>query len=109
MICCLTESSFGDEPVGRANTRRAEAVGKVRTGPSRRLHQGAVVRGQQTVVELDETGFVSAGDAFLFGCVLDELLAAHLTLNAFQSLTTLQLPSRTETRWTPRTGSQPLL
>ena len=101
--------AFGDEPVGRANTRRAEAVGKVRTGPSRRLHQGAVVRGQHTVVELDETGFVSAGDAFLFGCVLDELLAAHLTLNAFQSLTTLQLPSRTETRWTPRTGSQPLL
>jgi type VI secretion system protein ImpG len=101
--------AFGDEPVGRANTRRAEAVGRVRTEPSRRLHQGAVVRGQHTVVELDETGFVSPGDAFLFGSVLDELLAAHLTLNAFQSLTTLQLPSRTETRWTPRTGSQPLL
>jgi len=101
--------AFGDEPVGRANTRRAEAVGRVRTEPSRRLHQGAVVRGQHTVIELDETGFVSPGDAFLFGCVLDELLAAHLTLNAFQSLSTLQLPSRTETRWTPRTGSQPLL
>jgi type VI secretion system protein ImpG len=101
--------AFGDEPVGRANTRRAEAVGRVRAEPSRRLHQGAVVRGQHTVVELEETGFVSPGDAFLFGSVLDELLAAHLTLNAFQSLTTLQLPSRTETRWTPRTGSQPLL
>ena len=37
------------------------------------------------------------------------VFATHLILNAFQSLTTLQLPSRTETRWTPRTGSQPLL
>jgi type VI secretion system protein ImpG len=100
---------FGDEPVGRANTRRAEAVGKVLVQPSRRLHQGAVVRGQHTVVELDETGFVSAGDAFLFGNALDALLSSHLTLNAFQTLTTRQLPSRTETTWTPRTGSQPLL
>jgi type VI secretion system protein ImpG len=101
--------AFGDEPVGRANSRRAESVQSVQVEPSRRLVQGAVVRGQRTLIELDETGFVGPGDAFLFGCVLDELLAAHLTLNAFHALRTRQLPSRTETEWTPRTGTQPLI
>jgi type VI secretion system protein ImpG len=101
--------AFGDEPVGRANSRRAESVQSVQVEPSRRLVQGALVRGQRTLVELDETGFVGPGDAFLFGCVLDELLSAHLTLNAFHTLRTRQLPSRTETEWTPRTGTQPLI
>ena len=100
--------TFGDEPVGRANTRRIEAVGSVEVEPSRQLFQGAIVRGQRTLVHLEETGFVGPGDLFLFGWVLDELFAANLTLNAFHSLRVRQNPSKTEYAWTPRTGSQPL-
>jgi type VI secretion system protein ImpG len=99
---------LGDEPVGRANTRRIEAVGSVEVSPSRQLFQGAIVRGQRTLVHLEETGFVGPGDLFLFGWVLDELFAANLTLNAFHSLRVRQNPSKTEYAWTPRTGSQPL-
>jgi type VI secretion system protein ImpG len=98
----------GDEPVGRANTRRIEAVRSVQVEPSRQLFQGAIVRGQRTLVELEEAGFVCPGDLFLFGWVLDELFAANLTLNAFHSLRVRQNPSKTEYAWTPRTGSQPL-
>ena len=100
--------AFGDEPVGRANTRRIEAVRGVEVEPSRQLFQGAIVRGQRTLVQLEETGFVGPGDLFLFGWVLDELFAANLTLNAFHSLRVRQNPSKTEYAWTPRTGSQPL-
>ncbi len=101
--------AFGDEPVGRANTRRIEAVRAVEVEPSRQLFQGAIVRGQRTLVELEESGFVGPGDLFLFGWVLDELFAANLTLNAFHALRVRQNPSKTEYAWTPRTGSQPLL
>jgi type VI secretion system protein ImpG len=100
--------SFGDEPVGRANTRRIEAVRGVEVESSRQLFQGAIVRGQRTLVQLEESGFVGPGDLFLFGWVLDELFAANLTLNAFHSLRVRQNPSKTEYAWTPRTGSQPL-
>ena len=100
--------ALGDEPVGRANTRRIEAVRSVQVEPSRQLFQGAIVRGQRTLVEVEESGFAGPGDLFLFGWVLDELFAANLTLNAFHSLRVRQSPSNTEYAWTPRTGSQPL-
>jgi type VI secretion system protein ImpG len=101
--------ALGDEPVGRANTRRIEAVRGVQVEASRQLFQGAMVRGQRTLVEVEESGFVGPGDLFLFGWALDELFAANLTLNAFHSLRVRQNPSKTEYAWTPRTGSQPLL
>jgi type VI secretion system protein ImpG len=49
------------------------------------------------------------GEAFLFGCVLDELFASHASLNSFNELRVRLHPSKTVLRWPARSGSQPIL
>jgi type VI protein secretion system component VasA len=55
-------------------------------------------------VELDEARGGTAGEAFLFGCVLDELYGAQVTLNAMAELHVVLHPSKTEFRWPARSG-----
>lgn len=98
-----------DYPLARANALRLDSIRAVNSAAARRFLQGAPVRGQRTVVELDESGFAGPGDLFLFGWVLDELFADNLTLNAFNELSVRFFPSRMEYSWPARSGSQPLL
>lgn len=95
--------------VGRANELKIEAIRSVDTTPITRMMQGAPVRGVQTLIELDEARLGTAGEAFLFGCVLDELFASHASLNSFNELRVRLHPSKTVLRWPARSGSQPIL
>jgi len=81
----------------------------VETKALTRFLEGSPVRGNKTLVDLDETNFMGVGDAFLFGCILDELLASHVTLNSFNELAIRLQPSQTEFSWLPRNGSLKLL
>jgi type VI secretion system protein ImpG len=98
-----------DEPAGHANRMRIEAIRRVVAAPARCLLDGGLVRGLRLDVELDERGFASRGDAFLFGAVLDELFAQHVTLNSFSELGVTLQPSQARMSWKPRTGHRPLL
>ena len=95
--------------VGRANEARVESIRDVRDSAVTRMLGGAPVRGLQTVVEVEESRLGSEGEAFLFGCVLDELLATHATLNSFNELRLALHPSKTEMRWTARSGDRRIL
>jgi type VI secretion system protein ImpG len=94
-----------DNLAGRANRLRINAVRAVEVRPGTRFLQGIPVRGNRMTVALDETSFAGAGDSFLFGCVLDELLSANVTLNAFNELVLKLRPSQVEYTWQPRNGS----
>lgn len=98
-----------DHPAARANQLRVEAIGQVSAAPARRALGGVPVRGARTLVELEESRFAGPGDAFLFGAVIDELLAASVTLNSFNELAVRLQPSNMEYTWPARNGSQPLL
>jgi type VI secretion system protein ImpG len=101
--------SSADVSAVRANALRIASIRSVK-GESTTGHVGgAPVRGTRVTVELDEAGFAGPGDCFLFGTVLDELCAHHVTLNAFSELRVKALPSQAEVRWTPRNGPQNLL
>jgi len=99
----------GDYPLARANALRLDSIRGVQSSAARRFLLVAPVRGQKTVVELDESGFAGPGDLFLFGWILDELFANNLTLNSFNELSVRFFPSRMEYTWPARSGSQPLL
>ena len=98
-----------DDLTGRANRLRINAVRKVEVRACTRFLQGAPVRGNRTLLELDGTSFMGIGDAFLFGCILDELFASNVTLNAFNELALRVQPSQMEYAWLPRNGTQMLL
>lgn len=98
-----------DAHAHRANALRLEGIREVRAHAATRAHRGAVVRGIETRVELEESRFAGPGDAFLFGCALDRLLSAEVPLNAFCALTVALRPSTKELSWSARSGTQPIL
>src|SRR6218665_1680192 len=98
-----------DDLTGRANRLRINAMRKVEVRACTRFLQGAPVRGNRTLLELDGTSFMGIGDSFLFGCLLDELFASNVTLNAFNELALRIQPSQMEYSWLPRNGTQMLL
>jgi type VI secretion system protein ImpG len=87
---------------------RVEALRSVTSTPARKILEGASVRGARFTVELDERSFSSRGDAFLFGAVIDELLAQHVTMNSFTELVTKLQPSQAEYAWAARNGQRPI-
>ncbi len=98
-----------DEQTGRANQLRVDGVREVRHAPARRLLGGTPVRGTRIALDLDEASFAGAGDAFLFACAVDELLAARTGLNAFCEVSARLLPSQREYAWPARAGGRPLV
>ncbi|TQF10297.1 type VI secretion system baseplate subunit TssF [Myxococcus llanfairpwllgwyngyllgogerychwyrndrobwllllantysiliogogogochensis] len=101
--------SLTDNLAARASRLRINAIRAVETKPVTRFLEGAPLRGHRTRVDLDEENFMGVGDSFLFGCVLEELLASHVTINSFNELSIRLHPSQTEYMWLPRNGSQTLL
>ena len=57
-------------------------------------------------VELDEARLGTMGEAFVFGCVLDELYAAHVALNSLTEQHLQLHPSKVEFGWPARSGRQ---
>jgi len=94
---------------GQTNDRRLEAIQDVETRTTRRVIDGSPVRGAATRVRVAEGGLAGRGDAFLFGCVLDELLASYLDINGVHELAIRLDPSQAELLWPPRTGQRPIL
>ncbi len=98
-----------DQQSGRANQLRIEGIRAAEAHPSRRVLDGAPIRGTRVALELDEPHFASPGDAFLFGAVLDELFAAQVAINSFTEVTARLQPSGREFAWTPRNGTRPVV
>lgn len=94
---------------GRANELRVESIRSVESTPITRLMGGAPVRGVLTSIELEESKLGSAGEAFLFGTILDEVFATHVPLNSFNELHLNLHPSEVELRWPARSGQRRIL
>lgn len=94
---------------GRANELKIESLRRVTEEPVTRLMGGAPVRGVQTRIEIDEAKYGSVGEAFLFGCVLDEVFSTHVPINSFNELMLVLHPSKVEFRWPARSGQRKIL
>lgn len=95
-----------DDLAARATRLRINAIQSVEVKLGTRFLDGSPLRGNRITVGLDETNFLGVGDAFLFGCILDELFASNVTLNAFNELGVRLQPSQMEYAWPPRNGTQ---
>jgi type VI secretion system protein ImpG len=95
-----------DDLAARATRLRINALRSVDVRPGVRFLEGTPLRGNRITVSVDETNFLGGGDAFLFGCILDELFASNVTINSFNELGIRLQPSQMEYSWPPRNGSQ---
>lgn len=98
-----------DRQVARANELRIEAIRNVQVSPGEKIYRGAVVRGVNIDVDLDENGFLGEGDLYLFGAVLDRLFAEYVSINSFSRTRVRGVSSNLEFKWPARSGSMTLL
>lgn len=98
-----------DRQVARAHELRLAALKDVKVSASERLYRGALVRGVQIDVFLDETGFAGEGDLYLFGAILESFFAHYVSLNSFAKTTIHGQNSKVRFTWPARSGNQTML
>jgi len=96
--------SLSNIQLGRSNERQIEAVRKLQRETVTRLVYGIPVRAVRTRIELDETGFASAGNAFVFGAVLNSLFGSLASLNSACEVMITLAPSKAEYAWPVQIG-----
>lgn len=92
-----------------ANKRQVEGIRDVRWSSKERVYRGAVLRGSEVTVELDETRFTDIGDAALLGLILSRFFSSYATINSFVHLVVVLQPSGRQMTWEPERGEQPVL
>ena len=89
--------------------RRISSISKVEVRAGDRLFGGNVIRGQEIRVNMSQDYFASAGDMFLFGSLLDRVLATFSTLNSFSAFTLLDEQTGNTYTWPARLGKRALI
>jgi type VI secretion system protein ImpG len=92
-----------------ANEQRIGSLRQVSSAPKEVLDRGAVLRGSEVTIEVEEGRFADEGDLCLFGLVLSRFFSAYATLNSFVHLTLTTSPSERHYEWTPDRGTRPIL
>jgi type VI secretion system protein ImpG len=85
-----------------ANQRRIEGLRSVSWGPKESIHHGAVIRGVEVTIEVQDGHFADEGDLCLFGVVMSEFFSLYATINSFVHLTLISMPSGRRYQWKPK-------
>ncbi len=95
----------GDEQ----NRRRLEALQEVELGPRERVRRGALSRGLEFRLTVQERHFRDRADLHLFGDVLHRFLAMHAAINCFVETRLVCQPGQETLSWEPLPGAGCLL
>ncbi len=88
-----------DYAASRVHRARIDAIQSVHAETITRVVKGVAAHGSLYDIELEQTGFGSEGDAFLFGSVIHQLLAVDARLNSFADLRLTLSPSGSQFRY----------
>src|SRR5690606_33975593 len=93
-----------------AEARRVvESIERIDVQPARRIVRGMPVHGSEVVIACRGDHFPGQGSLFLFGTVLDELLAGTTALNTFSALTLEDTVNGETLKWPAKIGRYRLL
>lgn len=93
----------------RASRKRLDAITDASTSPIDRFLRGLPVRGMQTRLRLDQSGFLCEGDLFLFCSVLSHFFALYASINSFHLLEAVNTSNNETYSWPMKIGTQPLI
>ena len=91
------------------NGRRISAIRLVDIQPLQKMHKGILIHGIVFCITLDETGYLSVNDIYLFGEVMQHFLSAYTQFNSYVQLKIICLPSQREIVWNMKQGLNPLI
>jgi type VI secretion system protein ImpG len=90
------------------NRQKIDALSGIKTRTTHRLKRGVLFQGLEIRVELNESGFSSKSDMYLFGVVIHHFFSAFASMTEFVQTRVVQLPSYKEWAWNPVFGSKTL-
>jgi type VI secretion system protein ImpG len=90
------------------NQRKIEAIAGIRTKTTHRLRRGVLFQGLEITIELNESGYSSMADMYLFGSVMHNFFSAFANMTEFVQTKVVQLPSYKEWTWSPVFGNKAL-
>jgi type VI secretion system protein ImpG len=85
------------------------ALRRVDARPLEQLVRGVPIRGVAIDVTVEDRGFPGAGEAYLFGAVLERFFSHYAGINSFSRTTLHTTPSNVTFSWPARNGSHTLL
>lgn len=85
------------------------SIESVQIKPERRFVRGVPIQGSEVIVRCRGEQFPSTGSLYLFGAVLDELLAATVALNTFSALTLIDTSHGETLKWPAKIGQMRLM
>jgi type VI secretion system protein ImpG len=91
------------------NGKRLEAIVGIRVHSEDYFLRGRPVHGHRLDLTLDQSGFASRGDMFLFGDVLDSFFGLFHHINTFSRLNIIEKNSHEVISWIPRLGTKRLI
>jgi type VI secretion system protein ImpG len=92
-----------------ANRKRIEGIVDIKVKGCDRLIKGVAVRGQAINVIVNPVNFISTGDMYLFGMLLNHLLGSFSSLNSFTEFSLTDSASAEVYSWPIRVGDRPLI
>ncbi|RTZ16410.1 type VI secretion system baseplate subunit TssF [Vibrio aquaticus] len=98
-----------DRQAERISRRRLDAIQKIESSPLDKIMKGRPIRGLQSKIYIDQSGFGSEGEVYLFGTVLSHFLALYSSINSFHELHVINTTNREKYTWGPQEGMQPIM
>lgn len=98
-----------DRQAERIAKKRMDSIVSIETSPVDKLVHGYPVRGLRSVLVLDQMGFGSEGDLYLFGTILSHFFSLYASINSFHELIVKNERNQEEYSWEMQIGTQPLI
>lgn len=91
------------------NRNRIQAIDSLNSALRHQINQGALCQVVQLTLEINESGFSSRSDMYLFGTVLHHFFTAFANVTEFVETRIVALPSYKEWSWKPSIGKKAVL
>ncbi|MGC7588875.1 type VI secretion system baseplate subunit TssF [Bisgaard Taxon 46] len=93
----------------KISQKKLDAIKSIETHPIDRLFKGISVRGLQSTLSINPSGFSSEGDLFLFGTVLANFFSIYASINSFHKLRIININTQEIFEWPIQLGQQTLM
>lgn len=98
-----------DKPREISNAKRLSSLTELEVIPEERLCGKSLYRGQAINIKIKSDQFVSSGDMFLFGTMLDRFFGTYSSFNTYTALTFEDTVKWETIKWPARLGARPLV
>jgi type VI secretion system protein ImpG len=89
--------------------KRIRGITDIRVSPLHRVYRGALLRGMDMQLTMEESEYISPADAYMFGTILHHFFSMYASINAFVQTGLRLTPSNREMTWEPLLGENFLI